>query len=41
MFWEEEAFPRGQEHTSTDSTKAWGGGPEEEEVHGMAEGETT
>lgn len=41
MFWEEEAFPRGQEHTSTDSTKAWGGGPEEEEVHLMEEGETT
>lgn len=41
MFWEKEAFPRDREHTPTDSTKAWEVGPEEKEVHGMEEEETT
>lgn len=34
-------FPKDREHTPADPTKAWWGGPEEEEVHGMEEGETT
>lgn len=36
-----EVFSRGRELRPTDITKAWGAGPEEEEVHGMEEGETT
>lgn len=40
MSWEKEALLRGQEYTPTDSTKAWGGGGEEEEVHEMEERET-
>lgn len=36
--WEREAFTRDWEHTPTDLTKAWWGGPEEDEVYETEEG---